>query len=465
MNMKKGSLYLSLVVFLVAGLLAFTGCQNSSKKAEEAKEKEQVTEKGSENTEEKTNISTKELSDKLDSDKLVVVDVRSEEGYIGWKLEGIARGGHIKGAVDFPISWTKDIKDEDIKVMLEAKGITVDKTVVVYDTKGEQIGVMAELLKKLGYENVLTYDVGITEWAADESLPMDKLVNYEKLVYPQWINELIKGNNPDTYPGKAYKIFEVSWGDGKDYKEGHIPGSVHLDTNEIEEEPLWNIKSDKDLEEMLKKYGVTYDTTVVLYGADTTAAARAASVMMYAGVEDVRLLNGGFGAWKSAGLDVEKEINEPIAVEDFGKTVPVHPEYIVGIDEAKAILADDNAELVSIRSWAEYIGETSGYSYIEPKGRIAGAVWGHAGSDAYHMEDFRNIDNTMRNYHDIEVMWKEWGITSDKKASFFCGTGWRASETFFDAYLMGWDNISVYDGGWFEWSMDESNPVETGEPK
>lgn len=450
--MKKRSVYLPLILVLVMSFLTFSGCNA-------AKEKDETIDQG------KMNISTKELAEQLDNPELVVVDVRSEASYNGWQLDGEARGGHIEGAVDFPISWTKDVKEKDLKLMLEAKGITTDKTIVVYDTKGDQSSAMVELLAGLGYENLRSYDAGLAEWAADENLPMNKLVNYEKLVHPAWINELIKGENPDTYPGKTYKILEVGWGEPKEYNKGHIPNALHLDTNLIEEEPLWNRVSDADLEAMLLANGVTYDTTVVLYGSDTTAAARAASIMMYAGVEDVRLLNGGFEAWKAAGFEVETEAQKPEPVKEFGVKVPAHPEYIIDTEEAKAILADDNSELVSIRSWAEYIGETSGYTYIEPKGRIAGAVWGHAGSDAYHMEDFRNVDNTMRNYHEIEAIWKEWNITPDKKVSFFCGTGWRASETFFDAYLMGWDNISVYDGGWYEWSMDPSNPVESGEPK
>jgi thiosulfate/3-mercaptopyruvate sulfurtransferase len=30
------------------------------------------------------------------------------------------------------------------------------------------------------------------------------------------------------------------------------------------------------------------------------------------------------------------------------------------------------------------------------------------------------------------------------------------------ARAMGWKNISVYDGGWYEWSSDPKNPVQTG---
>jgi thiosulfate/3-mercaptopyruvate sulfurtransferase len=75
------------------------------------------------------------------------------------------------------------------------------------------------------------------------------------------------------------------------------------------------------------------------------------------------------------------------------------------------------------------------------------------------MQNYRNMDNTMREYHEIEVFWRDVGITPDKRVAFYCGTGWRASETFFYAHLMGWPSVAVYDGGWYEWSRDESNPI------
>ena len=104
-------------------------------------------------------------------------------------------------------------------------------------------------------------------------------------------------------------------------------------------------------------------------------------------------------------------------------------------------------------------------NYIEPKGRISGDVWGNCGTDAYHMQHYRNIDNTMRAYPEIAANWADAGITRDKWVAYYCGTGWRASETWFYAYLMGWERIAVYDGGWFEWSQDPvNNPIEVGEP-
>ena len=90
------------------------------------------------------------------------------------------------------------------------------------------------------------------------------------------------------------------------------------------------------------------------------------------------------------------------ATPDLGAVVrrrrsPLRPELIVDIDEAKEILADpDGAALVSVRTWNEHIGKVSGYNYIGPAGRIAGDVWGNCGTDAYHMQHYRNVDNTMR---------------------------------------------------------------------
>jgi thiosulfate/3-mercaptopyruvate sulfurtransferase len=126
----------------------------------------------------------------------------------------------------------------------------------------------------------------------------------------------------------------------------------------------------------------------------------------------------------------------------------------------------EHAALVSVRTWREQVGEVSGYNYIEAAGRIAGDVWGNCGSDAYHMQHYRTVDNTMRPYPEIATNWEQADITADKRVAFYCGTGWRASETWFYAYLMGWPRIAVYDGGWFEWSRDPvNNPIETGDPK
>ncbi len=405
-----------------------------------------------------SSISTGELSKQIDNTDWVTMDTRPKASYNGWQLFGESRGGHIKGAVSFPVSWTTSAGDTDLKLELDAEGITMDKTVVVYHTKAGERKLAAARLETLGYEKLYVYN-DFNSWLADEELPLERLANYQKLVNVDWVNDVILGKNPPTYKGNKYIILEVSWGPPDDYDQGHIPGAIHLDTDEIESLPLWNFVSDDKLEQVYKNLGINKDTLVIVYGKSSSAAARVLIALMRAGVDDVRFLDGGWQAWADSGYQVETKTNNRVPVTDFGVKMPVHPEYVLSTDQLKEYLQQPNFVLASIRRWDEFIGKISGYNYIEPKGEIKGAVWGH------HKSDLHDQEGKMRNYNQIVTMWNEWGITPDKKVAFYCGTGWRASEAWFYAYLMGWEDISLYDGGWFEWSMNPDNPVQIGDPR
>ena len=292
---------------------------------------------------------------------------------------------------------------------------------------------------------------------------------------------MLAGRPVEAQPSADALLFHVNFGVTEEYADGHIPGARYLDTNWLESPADWNRRTPAELDHALRSLGITADTTVVVYGRDTEgdanekwpgrragqiAATRAALILRYAGVRDVRLLDGGYDWWVRDGHPVETTPRQPVSVPEFGSSIPAHPELIVDLPEAKAILADqDGAALVSVRTWKEHIGKVSGYNYIQPAGRIRGDVWGNCGTDAYHMQHYRNVDNTMRAYPEIVANWAEAGITDDKWVAFYCGTGWRASETWFYADLQGWERIAVYDGGWLEWSSDpEGNPIDVGDP-
>ena len=246
------------------------------------------------------------------------------------------------------------------------------------------------------------------------------------------------------------------------YLRGHIPGARYVDTTEFEHGPLWNKVADVVLVDLLLSYGIRHDTTVIVYARDPLAAARAAHLMLYAGVEDVRLLDGGHGAWTKLHFPLERGLPPRLpAASDFGVHVPAHPEYLVNMCQVRKLLAQPDACLVSIRTWNEFIGKTSGYSYIPAKGDIAGALWGRSGSDddVNSVSEFHDAHGRMRVDSEIRRMWKAKGIRPDRHTIFYCGTGWRASLAFFHAWLMKWERISLYDGGWCEWSRDPSNPV------
>ena len=426
-------------------------------------------------------ISTTELRDRLGDPDLTIVDVRTLTGYNGWRLDGEARGGHIPGAVAFPSAWLTSVDGPEIRRILDEKGVVPGREVVVYGAGLADAEAIATALAGFGIENPRVYADGFGAWAADEDLPIERLPKYDRLVHIDWLRQVLAGERPEAAPDGKFLLFHVNFGVPEEYAEGHIPGALYLDTNWIEDPVDWNRRSPEALEAALHGLGITHDTTVVLYGRDTEgqanekwpgrragqiAATRALMILRYAGVNDVRLLDGGYDWWVRTGHPLETELRKPTPIASFGVQIPLRPEIIVDIDEAKEIIADpEGAALVSIRTWREHIGNVSGYNYIGPAGRIKGDVWGNCGTDAYHMQHYRNVDNTMRAYPEIAANWADAGITADKWVAFYCGTGWRASETWFYAYLQDWPRIAVYDGGWFEWSQDPiNNPIEIGEP-
>ena len=424
-------------------------------------------------------IETSELRDRLDDPSLTIVDVRPLAAYNGWRIGSESRGGHIPGAVAFPVAWLETVDEPEIARLFAGKSITSDREIVVYGDGAADASRLAERLADFGVEGARVYEAGFATWAADQSLPVERLPRYEKLVHIDWLKTVLDGGTPQAAPTGEFRLFHVNFGVPEEYAEAHIPGALYLDTNSLEDPVDWNRRSPEELDRAIRSFGITKDTTVVVYGRDTEgdanekwpgrragqiAATRALMILTYAGVADVRLLDGGYDWWVRAGNPVETVIREPSPVADFGAVIPVRPEVIVDIDEAKEIIADtEGATLVSVRTWREHIGSVSGYNYIGPAGRISGDVWGNCGSDAYHMQHYRNVDNTMRAYPEIAANWAEAAITPDKWVAYYCGTGWRASETWFYALLMGWQNVAVYDGGWYEWSKDpENNPIVVG---
>ncbi|MES2319100.1 MAG: rhodanese-like domain-containing protein [Pseudomonadota bacterium] len=287
------------------------------------------------------------------------------------------------------------------------------------------------------------------------SLPAEQrsdLVRAHALVSPQWL-ALGRG---------GACLLEVGCAQQAQFERLHISGAAYLDTGLLETPPLFNKVVDSALLAVLLGLGIRHDSTVILYGRNQLAAARAAHLMLYAGVRDVRLLDGGFGAWCAAALPCESGPAAPVApCADFGAPFPGRPDFMLDSAQAARLAAGDDAVLASIRTWREFSGATSGYHYIAARGDIAGARWGRAGheGDVNSMSEYQLADGRMRPAAEIGAMWRANGIHAGQQVGFYCGTGWRASLAFFYAWLMGWERIGVYDGGWYEWSGDPGNPV------
>lgn len=291
----------------------------------------------------------------------------------------------------------------------------------------------------------------------DNIKPADSIEKIQVYVEPNWVKSVIDG---EQIQSSNYVILEASWGEpSSDYKKSHIQGALHINTDLIEEPKYWNIRTPAEIEQVMKDFGISKDTVVIIYG-EPSPAARVAITLLWAGVDEVHILDGGLKSWIEYGYDTSNNVEKASPIENIGVVAPAHPEYIISFpEEIIEKQKDTNFKLVSIRSWDEFIGKISGYSYIERKGEPKGAVWG---KDEF---DYIDANGKVISIEEAQKIWNEWGVTKQNEISFYCGTGWRASIPFLIAYQNDWTNISLYDGGWYVWQMDSKLPIQLGNPK
>lgn len=112
------------------------------------------------------------VKEKVGQPGFVLVDVRTEDIYNGKSpREGIP-GGHILGAINFPLA---SLKEAGAAEALEKAGITKDVEVIAYCNSGKQSSQFTEaLVKDFGFESskVKNYNGSIIEWSKD---PANKL--------------------------------------------------------------------------------------------------------------------------------------------------------------------------------------------------------------------------------------------------------------------------------------------------
>ena len=321
-------------------------------------------------------------------------------------------------------------------------------------------------------------DGGWKAWGDRETVgTVDAVSEQTVYVTPQWLRSALAGEQAGY---EDVVVVEVNY-DTKGnthYAGGHIPGAIMAGVVEVEdgegdEVGAFNLLSVDEIRKNLLRHGITGDTKVVLYdaGTDPCEVGRQAYGYLVAGVKDVKVLNGNFAAWTNAGFNTETKANEGKAATSFG-SAQAHTEYWVSIEDAKAKLDkndpkyDENFKLVSIRSKQEWLGTTSGYSYMDKAGEPEGAVWGKGAKTAFDVADFVNEDGTVKDLNGFKEVWKDckFKVDDSQHLSFYCGTGWRATVPFLVLYENGFKNISVFDGGWYEWLFHADYPVQVGDP-
>ena len=370
-------------------------------------------------------VNTEIVKEALGKSEWKVIDTRDSNTFIGWRLGGEAKKGHIPGATDYAAEWirfpynspwsTQEERLHNIEEKWKDKKIPIETKIILYDTNGKDANVVADFLDKKGYKHLFYYN--FLEWDGETEWP----IHYEEMVPVQWVKAVMDGENPEHYNGGPFKIFEVSETDEpcEDFLKGHIPGSVHISVNEFQKEPEWCTVSDNELKKFACNNGITKDTTVILYAMGYTGASHVlATVLRYMGVEHVHCINGSSDHWRYMGYEIERGNNPKQKVNSFGATIPQNPKEIVKIEEAKQIVKGiANTQLVDMRSWDQYTGQTSGYPHVEKAGRIPNTIW----CEKEHW--YLNPDETMGNPEEILEHFVECGLNLNQRNVFFCGSG------------------------------------------
>lgn len=405
-------------------------------------------------------------------------------------------------------------REEAIQMEIDDNGIAKDSSIIVYDTNDADAAAVAEYLTSNGYENVRTYNASeevnadgaqlvsyenyqmnvpaeVVKSISDFKVSGAELSDNAKAVVGDKSADKVKILHAEyaaagKYTDEGYQMDnDINWDAvGEDgaamtmyYGTGHVPGAEPISTDDFEpereagrdivktegvtygnnEDIEWIadylLRDDEGLIKLANKYGISAEDCVIVTGYEPMATIKIALVLKYLGVDDIHVMSCGMNEWNLKGFDLEKEVVNAPEPSTFEYDTPKNPDLIDTQDEAVAMLEDaDKYQLIDTRTVEEFAGTDSGYGYHDLAGKIDGTVNSPSGigysSGMYY---YRNPDKSMRSQNVLEAMWADQGVDTSKHMSFFCGSGWRAAEETWDAWVLGYD-ASMYNDGWQGWS-------------
>ncbi len=277
-------------------------------------------------------------------------------------------------------------------------------------------------------------------------------VHPEVLVDTEWVSK-----NP---PNDNRKFVEVDYDPENGYKKGHIKGaSLIWWKRDINDPIARDIVNKEQFQELMAKNGIKSDTEVIMYGDfNNWFAAFSFWVFKYYGHENIKIMNGGRKKWE---LENREYTTEEPQIDKTSYTAKEPDEQLREyLDGVKKALDDNNIVMVDVRSPKEFTGEITAppeypMEHAQRGGHIPGAnniPWATAVNDA---------DGTFKSAEELKQIYESKGITSDKNVICYCRIGERSSHSWFVLkYLLGYPNVSNYDGSWTEWGNMIKNPIE-----
>jgi len=245
------------------------------------------------------------------------------------------------------------------------------------------------------------------------------------------------------------------------YSTGHIPGAVEVDwTRDLNDPVRRDYLGREGFEALMRRSGISRDTTVVLYGdRNNWWATYAYWVFQLFGHSKAKIMDGGRLKWANEGRPLTRDVpGYPAsgyqAPERNDKTIRAYRDEVLRHVEK-------SGRMVDVRSPAEYTGERLHMPDYPNEGALRG---GHI-PGAANIPWARAInadDGTFKNAAELRAIYEDEAKTKpDDDVIVYCRIGERSSHTWFVlTHLLGYKNVRNYDGSWTEWGNLVGVPIE-----
>jgi thiosulfate/3-mercaptopyruvate sulfurtransferase len=264
--------------------------------------------------------------------------------------------------------------------------------------------------------------------------------------------DLIRAGDPITILDVRWRLDEP---DGRAaYLRGHIPGAVYVSLeDELSEHTITGrgrhpLPSGRSVEASARRWGIRQGRPTVVYDDwNRAGSARAWWVLTAAGLADVRILDGGLSAWRSAGGSLA---TDPVTPPP-GNVTALHDDLYAGALPtltAQQVGAAD-LTLLDARAPERFRGD------VEPVDRVAGHI---PGAKNLPSRDVLAADGTFLAEGALARLLSDHGIDHERRLGAYCGSGVTASITLAALATMGYQ-AALFPGSWSEWSSDPARAV------
>jgi thiosulfate/3-mercaptopyruvate sulfurtransferase len=241
----------------------------------------------------------------------------------------------------------------------------------------------------------------------------------------------------------------------EDYEQGHIPGAVYIDWSSDIIDPDDAVEAQiappQRFKQAMERVSIGDQHLVVAYDAHPASqfATRLWWALRYYGHEQVVVLNGGLPKWLRDGYPLDDEIpSYPPATF----TPVAQPTLRAMAQDVLASINQAHTLIVDARESGQYNG-TLVRGHGRP-GHIPGAI------NIPREELINSNDGTFRDSAALQQIFSAAGVTPQEHVIAYCNGGVAATTILFTLAVLGYPQLTNYDGSWNEWGKRADLPTE-----